>query len=108
MASPGSEQEVPATVQTRAIARRTRRVVGAERTLTGHLPPVHEIERIFELLVMKGVERTKLLELVTAIPRKLRVGTMCSGTESPVLALGLICDCIVSVLPRSSVLAKVI
>lgn len=57
-----------------------------------NLPPLHHIPTMFSDLIshipqIKGVaERVK--------GRKLRVATMCSGTESPLLALELICQSI--------------
>ncbi|KAK4048042.1 hypothetical protein OIO90_005943 [Microbotryomycetes sp. JL221] len=53
------------------------------------LPPLITLDAIFKDLV--GNVQQPLLSLVDKLDgRSLRVGTMCSGTESPLLALGLI------------------
>jgi hypothetical protein len=53
-----------------------------------NLPPMHDIPTIFSDIVRRFPELLKLSQLVKG--RKLRVATMCSGTESPLLALDLI------------------
>lgn len=52
------------------------------------LPPIHEIPAIFSDLVSHIPQIKSVVERVQG--RKLRVATMCSGTESPLLALELI------------------
>ncbi|KAF8967596.1 hypothetical protein BDZ97DRAFT_1903203 [Flammula alnicola] len=52
------------------------------------LPPISDIPAIFDDLVSHIPEIKEVAEHVTG--RKLRVATMCSGTESPLLALELI------------------
>ncbi|KAF9454298.1 hypothetical protein P691DRAFT_845153 [Macrolepiota fuliginosa MF-IS2] len=52
------------------------------------LPPIHEIPAIFSDLVSHIPQIKQVVEHVQG--RKLRVATMCSGTESPLLALELI------------------
>jgi hypothetical protein len=52
------------------------------------LPPIHEIPVIFDDLVSRIAEIKDVAVRVAG--RKLRVATMCSGTESPLLALELI------------------
>ncbi|KAG5647866.1 hypothetical protein DXG03_007790 [Asterophora parasitica] len=52
------------------------------------LPPIHEIPDIFSNLVSRIPHIKEVAEHV--VGRKLRVATMCSGTESPLLALELI------------------
>ncbi|KAG6861443.1 hypothetical protein C0995_016534 [Termitomyces sp. Mi166 len=52
------------------------------------LPPIHEIPAIFADLVSRIPEIKDVAEHIAG--RKLRVATMCSGTESPLLALELI------------------
>ncbi|KAJ7623135.1 hypothetical protein FB45DRAFT_980127 [Roridomyces roridus] len=52
------------------------------------LPPIHEIPAIFDDLVGRIPKIKKVAKHVQG--RKLRVATMCSGTESPLLALELI------------------
>ncbi|KAF8216612.1 hypothetical protein K438DRAFT_1658017 [Mycena galopus ATCC 62051] len=53
-----------------------------------NLPPIHEIPDIFADLVSRIPEIKNVAQRVEG--RKLRVATMCSGTESPLLALELI------------------
>ncbi|KAF5361779.1 hypothetical protein D9756_002318 [Leucocoprinus leucothites] len=52
------------------------------------LPPINEIPAIFSDLVSRIAKIKSVVEHVQG--RKLRVATMCSGTESPLLALELI------------------
>ncbi|KAK7025211.1 helicase C-terminal domain-containing protein [Favolaschia claudopus] len=52
------------------------------------LPPIHEIPAIFSDLVSRIPKIKDVAQHVEG--RKLRVATMCSGTESPLLALELI------------------
>lgn len=52
------------------------------------LPPISDIPFIFDDLVSRIPEIKEVAEHVHG--RKLRVATMCSGTESPLLALELI------------------
>ena len=52
------------------------------------LPPIHEIPTIFDDLVKRIPDIKDVAEHVSG--RKIRVATMCSGTESPLLALELI------------------
>ena len=60
-----------------------------------HLPPISSIPAIFTDLVSRISDIKKVTERVKG--RKLRVATMCSGTESPLLALDLIQDSIAEV-----------
>lgn len=53
-----------------------------------NLPPLSNIPSIFTDLVSRVPDINKVIKLVSG--RKLRVATMCSGTESPLLALELI------------------
>jgi len=52
------------------------------------LPPIHEIPAIFSDLVRRIPQIEDVAKRIHG--RKLRVATMCSGTESPLLALGLV------------------
>lgn len=52
------------------------------------LPPIHDIPTIFSDLVSRIPKIGDVAQHVSG--RKLRVATMCSGTESPLLALELI------------------
>jgi hypothetical protein len=53
------------------------------------LAPIHEIPAMFSDLVSRMPEMKRVADHLSG--RKLRVATMCSGTESPLLALQLIC-----------------
>ncbi|KAJ3042658.1 hypothetical protein HDV00_006937 [Rhizophlyctis rosea] len=52
------------------------------------LPPINDIDAIFTDMVKRTPKLTEVAERLQG--RKLRVATMCSGTESPLLALDLI------------------
>ncbi|THG95090.1 hypothetical protein EW026_g6497 [Hermanssonia centrifuga] len=52
------------------------------------LPPIHAIPAIFHDLVERAPQIKSVVEHLEG--RKMRVATMCSGTESPLLALDLI------------------
>ena len=56
------------------------------------LPPIHDIPAMFSDLVSRVPPLKGVAEHVQG--RKLRVATMCSGTESPLLALEMICQSI--------------
>lgn len=55
---------------------------------SSELPPIHDIPAIFSDLVSRIPEMQNVASHVAG--RKLRVATMCSGTESPLLALELV------------------
>ena len=55
---------------------------------TSHLPPIGSIPDMFADIVHRTPELQKVADHLGGRP--LRVATMCSGTESPLLALGLI------------------
>jgi len=57
---------------------------------SSELPPINEIPAIFADLVSRAEGLKEVAEHIKG--RKLRVATMCSGTESPLLALELIQD----------------
>ena len=59
---------------------------------TSDLPPIHEVPAMFADLVSRIPQIKDVAEHIKG--RKLRVATMCSGTESPLLALDLICGAI--------------
>lgn len=59
--------------------------------LAGDLPPIHDLEQIFEEITRHAVQHKSFPEFVKSLTgRKLRVTTVCSGTESPILALEMI------------------
>lgn len=55
-----------------------------ESPFMSSLPPIHRIPDIFEDIVSRSPE---IVEVARKLARPLRVATMCSGTESPLLAL---------------------
>ena len=59
---------------------------------SSNLPPLHHIPTMFSDLVSRIPQIKGVAEHVKG--RKLRVATMCSGTESPLLALDLMCQSI--------------
>ncbi|KAK4333158.1 hypothetical protein RTBOTA2_001878 [Rhodotorula toruloides] len=59
----------------------------SDNLLNLSLPPMHKLENIFSHIVERNAE--KLSKVVSNLGRPLRVATMCSGTESPILALRL-------------------
>lgn len=64
-----------------------------KRRISGKSPPLHDIRDIFEDAVSNPKTKEALLNAVKYFDGKpIRVATMCSGTESPLLALGLISD----------------
>ncbi|BGP05622.1 hypothetical protein JCM10049v2_001428 [Rhodotorula toruloides] len=59
----------------------------SDNLLNLSLPPMHKLEDIFSHIVERNAE--KLSKVMSNLGRPLRVATMCSGTESPILALRL-------------------
>lgn len=69
------------------------------------LPPIHKIDAIFDDMVENAIKSTPIGKAMKYIKddlkgRKLRVATMCSGTESPLLALDLIASGKLKYAPR--------
>ncbi|KAI9753984.1 MAG: peptide transporter ptr2 [Chaenotheca gracillima] len=56
------------------------------------LPPLHDIEDIFIDMTANAVNQGLKSAVDHLANRKLRIATMCSGTESPILALDLIAE----------------
>ncbi|ORY22614.1 hypothetical protein BCR39DRAFT_551149, partial [Naematelia encephala] len=63
-------------------------VKSAAKNMSEDLPPMHDVEAMFAHLVSRVPDLVKLVRRLNG--RKLRVATMCSGTESPLLALNMI------------------
>lgn len=59
----------------------------SDNLLNLSLPPMHKLEDIFSHIVERNAK--KLSKVMSNLGRPLRVATMCSGTESPILALRL-------------------
>ncbi|KAJ5605517.1 C-5 cytosine methyltransferase [Penicillium lagena] len=60
------------------------------RYLARNLPPMHELKDIFNDLAENAIKQGLAAVLNHLAGRPLRVATMCSGTESPLLALEMI------------------
>lgn len=59
--------------------------------LAGDLPPIHDLKQIFEQITLHAVHEHGFREFLKALNgRQLRVATVCSGTESPILALEMV------------------
>lgn len=59
--------------------------------LAGDLPPIHDLKQIFEKITLHAVHEHGFKEFLRSLNgRELRVATVCSGTESPILALEMI------------------
>nr|XP_018266781.1 DNA repair protein Rad8 [Kwoniella dejecticola CBS 10117]OBR88939.1 DNA repair protein Rad8 [Kwoniella dejecticola CBS 10117] len=64
----------------------------AIKAMSEDLPPMNDIEIMFDHLVSRMPDIVQLVKRLNG--RKLRVATMCSGTESPLLALNMIAKAI--------------
>lgn len=60
------------------------------RYLARNLPPMHKLKDIFNDLAENAIKQGLAAVLNHLAGRPLRVATMCSGTESPLLALEMI------------------
>jgi hypothetical protein len=59
--------------------------------LAGNLPPIHDLKKIFEQITRHAVQEYGFKEFINTLDgRELRVATVCSGTESPILALEMV------------------
>jgi site-specific DNA-cytosine methylase len=67
------------------------RGAGEPKGLNTELPPLSSIEDIFKDITAKAL-RLGLREALKKTPVPLRVATMCSGTESPLLAIEMVQD----------------
>ncbi|KAI4715878.1 hypothetical protein E4T48_07929 [Aureobasidium sp. EXF-10727] len=75
---------------------------GMKKDVNQTLPPLSDITSIFTHLVGKGFQKAPNCSQTSSLedvckhvgPRPLRVATMCSGTESPLLAWDMISECI--------------
>ncbi|EKD04517.1 DNA repair protein rad8 [Trichosporon asahii var. asahii CBS 8904] len=61
---------------------------GAAHSANEALPPIHDIPAMFDHMVSRVPTIVDVVKRLNG--RKLRVATMCSGTESPLLALNMI------------------
>jgi site-specific DNA-cytosine methylase len=67
------------------------REAGEPKGLSTQLPPLSSIDEIFKDITAKALS-LGLREALKTTPVPLRVATMCSGTESPLLALEMVQD----------------
>ena len=67
------------------------RSTGEPKGLNTQLPPLSSIDDIFQDITAKALS-LGLREALTTTPMPLRVATMCSGTESPLLAIEMVQD----------------
>jgi hypothetical protein len=59
--------------------------------LAGDLPPIHDLKQIFEQITLHAVQEDGFHDFLKSLDgRELRVATVCSGTESPILALEMV------------------
>ncbi|KAF2271565.1 uncharacterized protein EI97DRAFT_387612 [Westerdykella ornata] len=70
------------------------RKVGAGKGIDLNLPPLHNIEEIFEDMASKAL-KLGLASALKDIGRPINVATMCSGTEAPLIALQLLSKALV-------------
>ena len=75
----------------------------AEKGIDETLPPIHDIEDIFEDMAKKAIGQGLDNALEALKNQEIRVATMCSGTESPILALNLIFNGMHASLPSNGV-----
>ena len=89
--SPPSEEddEIPERVQVRHL------FGGDKAKLALNLPPMHSLDDIFASITRHAMETgfNSFLDHMDTLERPLRVATVCSGTESPLLALEMVKTC---------------
>lgn len=64
--------------------------MSAKTRLASHLPPLYKLEDIYEHMTKRALELNFDDVLAHLGSKPLRVVTMCSGTESPLLALEMV------------------
>jgi len=65
----------------------------ADKGITGDLPPIHNLKDIVTDITKKSLKYEGTMKMIQHLKnREIRVATMCSGTESPLLALEMIFD----------------
>ena len=102
--SESDERAIPAAKRRKIVSQdKSQRVESSQKMVIGpwnfkpgidmSLPPMHDIGEIFDDITKKAVNMSSFTYLLNRLSgRELNVATMCSGTESPLLALGLIAD----------------
>ncbi|BFZ58826.1 hypothetical protein PYCC9005_005891 [Savitreella phatthalungensis] len=111
-----SDDDVSDVLSEPTLKRPTKRVKTSTTSTTGpkesavktpmdltHLPPINDLNEMFEDMIrgerLRAAGFEKLLRKLDG--RKLRVATMCSGTESPLLALSVIAPLVSRVYGKS-------
>ncbi|EEA28090.1 SNF2 family helicase, putative [Talaromyces marneffei ATCC 18224] len=62
-----------------------------KKGLAGDLPPIHDLKQIFEQITLHSIQEDGFKGFIQSLNgRQLRVATVCSGTESPILALEMV------------------
>ncbi|KAH8704773.1 putative SNF2 family helicase [Talaromyces proteolyticus] len=85
------EEEIPESQYTEIeYVNQLRKNFTHKNGLAGDLPPLHDLDEIFKHITMKAVDNKIQYFIDCLRGRKLRVATMCSGTESPILALEMV------------------
>lgn len=95
-AQPHSENSVAQSdldgTEPKRMSKEMKNLITTKKGLDLDLPPLHEIEDIFQDLTSRALP-LGLDEAVKSLQKtRLRVATMCSGTESPLLAIEMIQD----------------
>lgn len=82
----------PVVEASRKMSKEMKNLTHSSRGLDLSLPPMHEVDDIFSDLTKRALP-LGLEEAVRSLgSKRLRVATMCSGTESPLLAIEMIQD----------------
>lgn len=77
---------------TKTMSKQMKNLTGISKGLDLNLPPLHDINDIFADIVSRAMPLGLDKAAAALANRRLRVATMCSGTESPLLAIEMIRD----------------
>ena len=64
-----------------------------DEVIDSSAPPLHNFKEIFAHMTESALSQDTELALGSLHSHRLRIGTMCSGTEAPLLVLQEICEC---------------
>lgn len=84
----GFPETHPEVKRARALIKKKRINTGIDYTR----PPIYDLKEIFDVITNRALENGLRSFLDHMGSRKLRVVTMCSGTESPILALEMVAN----------------
>ena len=87
--SPNGESQVPEVEGSKATSKR---LAGQREGINERAPPLSNPSDIFEDLLERALQQGFRGPLAFLAGRKVKIATMCSGTESPILACRLIAD----------------